>query len=97
MGAPKGNSTYTSLFQLRQTFSYETTILLIRIRSIKKITTLHEKIYTLYNGKISRLLKSPTQTLLPLLTPLRLLPKSRKTQVIISGQNQSHNIIVLRP
>jgi hypothetical protein len=93
MHASQSECADASLAQLCQACSYKTAIAFMRRHSIKEITCLDKKIYTLPNGKIRCLLKGMAQSLLSFFTFTRLLAKGSRAKMIIGSQYDSDNIL----
>src|SRR5260221_14338733 len=93
MHASQGKCADTGLAQLCQACSYKTAIAFMRRNSIKEITCLDKKIYSLPNGKIRCLLKGTAQSLLSFFTFTRLLSKGSGAKMIISSQYNGENVL----
>src|SRR5258708_35608615 len=93
MHASQGKCADTGLAQLCQACSYKTAIAFMRRNSIKEITCLDKKIYSLPNGKIRCLLKGTAKSLLSFFTFTRLLSKVGGSKMIICSQYYGENIL----
>src|SRR5579863_1472397 len=91
----KRENTHIGLAQLCQSGGNKTAVSLIGRRAIEKITSLNKKVNALAYREIGRPLKSRAQTLLPLFTLARRLAGGSITQVVVGGEDNSDNLLLL--
>src|ERR1700730_17048190 len=95
MHATQGEYANARLLQLCQARRYKTPVLLVGMRCIKQVTSLHKQINALAYREICRLLKSVTQTLTQFLTLPRVLARDSIAKMVIGGQHNRDDVIRL--